>query len=248
MKRLSGTKTYVSMIAWLALLSFSLISCSTNRDRSLSEINEGSDINSSSAIGQLKTATAPANPDLRGNNFDIVLIQTEEETFSPLLDTIEAGIEDGIRQLNSSGGINGARINLTRKSFPPDPGDIAGEISDYIYQAEPILIFFAYPLNESLIAELNNIDVPILSFGIGNEVTARSTAKSENFFWLVPPPDTQIAFFLSEVWKHWDQLRPAGIFNQMASGVISSDIEGDQISLYPALSPFLEERNLNFSL
>ncbi|MEJ2487447.1 MAG: hypothetical protein P8Y68_17120, partial [Anaerolineales bacterium] len=196
-------------------MGVSLPSCSPSGDSTPSQFNRDLEHNNASSSDQLRTATAPAFPDLRGSDFDLVLIQTEDETYSPLLESIEAGIEDGIRQLNSSGGINGARINLTRKSFPPDLGNIGSEITDYILQIDPTLIFIAYPLNEGLIADLNHLGIPIFSFGIGNEDGGRTTSSSENFFWLVPPPEIQIAFYLSEVWKHWEQLRPTGIFNQL---------------------------------
>jgi hypothetical protein len=99
-----------------------------------------------------------------------------------------------------------------------------------------------------LIADLNHLGIPIFSFGIGNEDGGRTTSSSENFFWLVPPPEIQIAFYLSEVWKHWEQLRPTGIFNQMTSAIISSEIGGDESLNYPSLLPFLQESNFELVL
>lgn len=193
-------------------------------------------------------ATSEPGLDLRGTQYAWLVVTHDAVEYQSLNLSIVEGIADGIEWLNSEGRAFGAEIELTHVNIDPESGDLIDQVLTAIDETDPVLLLMAAPINEALYYELSQEDLPILYFGFGSALNDLTAQVGENIFWLVPPHDQQFAFFVSEVWKEWNRLRPSGNFNEVRSGYLASDPTFPIFQSNPGLDEFLRQNSFDVVL
>ena len=186
--------------------------------------------------------------DLSGTQYAWLVVTQDAAEYQSLNQSIFTGLADGVDWLNSEGRVFGAEIELTHVSIGPEGDGLIEQVLAAIDEVEPVVLFMAAPINETLYYELSQEDLPILYFGFGSSLNDITAQVGENIFWLVPPADEQFAFFLSEVWKHWNRLRPSGNINEVRLGYLSSDPTFPMFQSNPGLDKFLRQTSFEIVL
>jgi hypothetical protein len=167
-----------------------------------------------------QTATPPSNPDLRGVRFQVIIFVAESGPFASLANSIRVSVSDGVENINSHGGVNGAHIDLKVVSIPDDPEMALEIILEKLEELAPVVVLMASPVDDTMYYEINHQDVPFLYFGLGGMNFTSPENRIGNLFWLIPSPDKQISFFVTSLWENWDEVRPVGAYNELGIGYL----------------------------
>jgi len=177
----------------------------------------------SSESDAFQTATPPSSPDLRGDEFSVVMFVTSSDGYAHSSESIINGVQDGVVDLNARGGVKGAKITLLVVEVSGDTDEILETVMATLDEINPLVVLMAAPVGDLLYYEINHQEVPFLFFGLGGERFNPSSDQTEMLFWLVPTPDDQLSYFVSSLWANWDSIRPTGIYNELKIGYLETE-------------------------
>ena len=149
-----------------------------------------------------------------------MLFEPTSGGYAQSVESIHAGVYDGVMDLNARGGVNGARIKLVVVALPESTENILETVTNKLEETDPLLALMAAPVDELLYYEINHQMVPFLYFGVGGERYDPPTNQPEMLFWLVPTPDEQLSYFVRSLWVNWETIRPAGAYNELKVGYL----------------------------
>lgn len=235
--------TLIGFVWLLIMLGGALMGCQQNNDRSANAVETEVTELPGETQNDFDVDAPPAGLELNGTEYSWLVVTMDVLEFQALNQSIVAGIEDGISYLNAQGSVFGAEIQLIHTSIDPQTDDLLEQVLAAIDAAEPLVLFMAAPIDEALYYELSQEDLPILYFGFGSPLSGLTAQVGENIFWLVPPPDEQFAFFLSEVWNNWNRLRPSGNVNEVRVGYLDMDQDFPEFQSNPGMDAFLRQNN-----
>ena len=219
MKILSRKVLLPSVLCFLILILLA-VGCTTVEG--IGDYNRGrlSGDGESSDSGVFQTATPPTSPDLRGEVFPVVLFVPTSSGYAQSVESIHAGVLDGVKYINDRGGVNGAEINLLVVDLPDNPEEILKLVTNTLDKTDPLLVLMAAQVDELLYYEINHQAVPFLYYGIGGARFDPPTNQTEMLFWLTPTSDEQLSFFVRSLWANWETIRPAGAYNELKVGFL----------------------------
>lgn len=183
-----------------------------NRDQQTSDGSGGAN------SAGYRTATPPTNPDLRGAQFKVALFVVESGPYAGLANSVQAAVADGVQTNNSRGGVYGAALDLEVVALA-DNSEVSLEIMlEKLEELNPVVVLMAAPVDDAMYYEINHQEVPFFYFGLGGVNFSPPVNQPDMLFWLIPPPEEQMSFFLTSLWEHWDEMRPLGAYNELAVG------------------------------
>ena len=218
----SERKSFHALILVIIVVVLSISACADVGSRDVYEQTAENENDESDSSSPLITATPPNQPDLRGEEFKVLLYLSEDDKFSHLVTPIEKSLLNGIDFFNDNGGVNGAEIRLEVVRLSDKQESVSKAVLSNLKKYDPEIALFAAPMNESLYYEINQQNVPFLYFGFGKDHILEPGSKKDMVFWLVPYPEEQLVVFMELVWRNWGEVRPSGAYNELIIGYLES--------------------------
>ena len=192
------------------------------------------------------TFTPRPSPDMSGETFTMIVILSNEEPFTEVTRVIRDGLEDFVEYQNGHGGVNGAELEVHFTEV--DGSSAAGSNAFEAISAgeDTLVVLIAAPVDEELYTLINQLQVPVINFGLGAESLAFAE-EDDYLFWLVPQPEQQLTFWLDYALKNWTLLRPEGQFDVMRLSHIGWEQERGQEELRErskTLRALIEQQNI----
>lgn len=207
----------------LIIAALTLVGCGGVSGGNLPRENRESEVGNTSDRSSFNTATPPAQPDLRGTTFRVILFVSEVERYSHVINSIQQSVSDGAEYFNSQGGVNGATVEVETVSLASELDLMTGQVLTNLVKHDPVIGLLAAPMNDALYYELNQQEVPILTFGLGENNSSEHDFESDKVFWLVPFPEIQLETFFLLAWDNWEEIRPAGTYNEIKIGYLGEE-------------------------
>jgi hypothetical protein len=182
-------------------------------------------------------------PTLSGESVTIYVIASNDEPFTEVTTAVRVALNDYAAYHNAHGGISGAEIKLQFADVDASGGGAAGAFELFADHEDALAVLMLAPVNQALYQAINARQIPVIYFGVG-ALPLEFTQGEDYLFWLVPPPEQQLAVWMDYALKNWSDLGPEGQIDVMRLNYINWNGTQANFKSLPGISEYFQAHNL----
>lgn len=243
-------ETILRPTKWITLIAVCIFLLLSGCDQELEIPNNNNDDNApvattivDSTPTPIPTKTIPPSPDMRGETFTIYVIASTDEPFASVTKAVREGLKDYAAFRNAHGGVKGAELDFQYADVDATGAGALSAFELFAEKEDALAILMLAPVNQELYDLINEHDIPVIYFGVGALPLERLETK-DRLFWLVPPPQQQLAFWLDFALENWDEIGPEGQRDVMRLNYLAWMTPLEGLNRLEGIRSFLVEENI----